>query len=94
MIGTGASFDMGRVLFDQITQHATSHAVLKRIPYPKMICSILLSQNNDILTSDDIEGADLGVITITPRLMEGTHVADVPLGLRLKKTPPQLTLMT
>ncbi|GAA0143933.1 hypothetical protein LIER_04501 [Lithospermum erythrorhizon] len=71
---------MGRVLFDQITQHATSHVVLKPIPYPKMICSILLSQHNDILTSDDVEGADPGVITITPRLMEGTHVADVPLG--------------
>ncbi|GAA0183744.1 hypothetical protein LIER_31102 [Lithospermum erythrorhizon] len=80
MIGTGASFDMGRVFFDQITQHATSHAVLKPILYPKMICSILLSQHNDILTSDDVEGADPGVITITPRLMEGTHVADVPLG--------------
>ncbi|GAA0143675.1 hypothetical protein LIER_35788 [Lithospermum erythrorhizon] len=45
-----------------------------------MICSIILAQNNDIMTSDDIEGAAPGVITISLKLMEWTHVADVPLA--------------
>ncbi|GAA0151308.1 hypothetical protein LIER_10053 [Lithospermum erythrorhizon] len=42
MIGTGASFDLGRVLFDQIVQHAQFHVVLNPIAYPSIIYSILL----------------------------------------------------
>ncbi|GAA0183962.1 hypothetical protein LIER_31285 [Lithospermum erythrorhizon] len=80
MISTGASFDLGRVLFDQTIEHAQSNAVLKPIAYPSIICSILLVQNEDILTADDNEDPPPGVITISPKLMEGTHVADVPLG--------------
>ncbi|GAA0173741.1 hypothetical protein LIER_27296 [Lithospermum erythrorhizon] len=80
MIGTGTSFDLGRVLFDKIIQHAQSHVLLKPIAYPSMICSILLAQHNNILTTNETEGAALGVITINPKLMEGTHVVDVPLA--------------
>ncbi|GAA0171677.1 hypothetical protein LIER_25656 [Lithospermum erythrorhizon] len=79
MIGIGASFDLGRVLFDQIIQHAQSHPVVEPIAYPSMICNILLAQHNNILTVDETEGAAPGVITISPKLMEGTHVADVSL---------------
>ncbi|GAA0152241.1 hypothetical protein LIER_10769 [Lithospermum erythrorhizon] len=78
MIGIGASFDLGRVIFDQTVQYA--HVVLKPIAYPSILYSILLAQNEDILTKDDTEGLALGVITISPKLMEGIHVVDVPLA--------------
>ncbi|GAA0164456.1 hypothetical protein LIER_20086 [Lithospermum erythrorhizon] len=45
-----------------------------------MTCSILLAQNEDILTVDDTEGPSPGVITINPKLMEDTHVDDMPLA--------------
>ncbi|GAA0169772.1 hypothetical protein LIER_24180 [Lithospermum erythrorhizon] len=64
----------GPVLFDQAVQHAQS------IAYPTMICSILQAQKEDILTADDTEGPPTRVITISPKLMEGTHVATVPLA--------------
>ncbi|GAA0187516.1 hypothetical protein LIER_34804 [Lithospermum erythrorhizon] len=44
-----------------------------------MICSILQAQNEVVLTADDTEGPLPGAITISPKLMEGTHVADIPL---------------
>ncbi|GAA0160835.1 hypothetical protein LIER_17297 [Lithospermum erythrorhizon] len=40
---------------------------------------ILLAQNEDILTADYTEGPSTGLITISPKLIEGTHVADMPL---------------
>ncbi|GAA0186800.1 hypothetical protein LIER_34088 [Lithospermum erythrorhizon] len=65
--------------FDQVVQHAESHAVLKPITYPSLLCSILESQKENILTFVDIEGPAFGFITISPKLMQGTHVVDIPL---------------
>ncbi|GAA0155499.1 hypothetical protein LIER_13213 [Lithospermum erythrorhizon] len=42
--------------------------------------NILLAQNEYILTTEDTEEPYPGVITISPKLMEGTHVANVPLA--------------
>ncbi|GAA0173878.1 hypothetical protein LIER_27388 [Lithospermum erythrorhizon] len=59
-------------------KHAQSHAVLKPIAYPNMFCNILESQKEDILTAEDVEGPASGFITIGPKLMQGTHIADIP----------------
>ncbi|GAA0149559.1 hypothetical protein LIER_08704 [Lithospermum erythrorhizon] len=40
--------------------------------------SILESQKEDILTVEDVEGPAPGFITISPKLIQGTHVADIP----------------
>ncbi|GAA0141464.1 hypothetical protein LIER_02601 [Lithospermum erythrorhizon] len=79
MVGTRASFNLGQFIFDQIVHHAQSHAVLKPIAYPSMICSILEAQKSDILTTKDIEWPAPGFITISPKLMQETHVAHIPL---------------
>ncbi|GAA0186771.1 hypothetical protein LIER_34059 [Lithospermum erythrorhizon] len=79
MIGTRPSFNLGQFIFDQTVQHAQSHIVLKPIAYPSMMSSILQDQEEDILIAADEEGPFLGVITINPKLTQGTHVADIPL---------------
>ncbi|GAA0155644.1 hypothetical protein LIER_13330 [Lithospermum erythrorhizon] len=79
MIGTRALFNLGQFIFDQVVQHAQSHAILKPIAYPSMLCSILESHKEDILTAEDVEGLAPGFITISPKLMQGTQVADIPL---------------
>ncbi|GAA0159450.1 hypothetical protein LIER_16220 [Lithospermum erythrorhizon] len=63
------------VTFCNLVKHAQSHDVLKPIAYPSMLCGIL----KDILTAENIEGPAPGFITISPKLMQGTHVADIPL---------------
>ncbi|GAA0144911.1 hypothetical protein LIER_42830 [Lithospermum erythrorhizon] len=45
-----------------------------------MLCGILESQKENILTAEDVEGPTLGFITISPKLMQGTYVADTPLA--------------
>ncbi|GAA0170952.1 hypothetical protein LIER_41053 [Lithospermum erythrorhizon] len=68
-----------KFIFDQVVQHAQSQAVLEPIVYPSMLCSILESQKEDLLTAEDVEGLAPCFITISPKLMQGTHVADIPL---------------
>ncbi|GAA0153329.1 hypothetical protein LIER_11595 [Lithospermum erythrorhizon] len=41
--------------------------------------SILEAQKADILTTNDVEGPASGFITISPKLMQGVHVANIPL---------------
>ncbi|GAA0181473.1 hypothetical protein LIER_30248 [Lithospermum erythrorhizon] len=81
MIGTGALFNSGQFIFVQTVQHGQSHAMLKPIAYPSMLCSILQDRKEDILTAADEEGPFPGLITISPKLMQDTHVADIPLAL-------------
>ncbi|GAA0162918.1 hypothetical protein LIER_18909 [Lithospermum erythrorhizon] len=80
MIGTGASFDLGRFIFDQVVQYAQSHVVLKPIAYPSMLCNILQAQKEDVLTINDSEELPPGTITISPKLLEGIYVTDIPLA--------------
>ncbi|GAA0139647.1 hypothetical protein LIER_01149 [Lithospermum erythrorhizon] len=44
-----------------------------------MLYTILESQKDDILTTIDVEGPAPGFITISPKLMQGTHVVDIHL---------------
>ncbi|GAA0139489.1 hypothetical protein LIER_01020 [Lithospermum erythrorhizon] len=53
--------------------------VLKPIAYPSLLCSIIESQHSDILTAADDEGPTRGLLTINPKLLQGTHDADIPL---------------
>ncbi|GAA0184207.1 hypothetical protein LIER_31495 [Lithospermum erythrorhizon] len=36
-------------------------------------------QKEDIVTAEDVEGPAPGFIAISPKMMQGTHVADIPL---------------
>ncbi|GAA0176116.1 hypothetical protein LIER_29168 [Lithospermum erythrorhizon] len=76
---TGASFNLGQFIFDKTIQHAQSYAGLNPIAYPSMLCSIMKAQHSDIIVADDEEAPSPGYITISPKLLQGTHVADIPL---------------
>ncbi|GAA0145421.1 hypothetical protein LIER_36126 [Lithospermum erythrorhizon] len=52
---------------------------VRELDNPSMLCNILASQKEDILTTDDVKGLSPGFITISRKLMQGTHVADIPL---------------
>ncbi|GAA0142873.1 hypothetical protein LIER_35648 [Lithospermum erythrorhizon] len=80
MIFIGASFNFGKFIFDHNVQHAQSHVVLKLIAYSSsLLCCIMESQHLEILTVADEEAPSPGFITISPKLLHGTHVADIPL---------------
>ncbi|GAA0166757.1 hypothetical protein LIER_21842 [Lithospermum erythrorhizon] len=57
-----------------------SYAVLKPIAYPSLLYNIIESQHSNIITTADVEGPFLGILTIIPKLLQGTHVADIPLS--------------
>ncbi|GAA0173096.1 hypothetical protein LIER_26785 [Lithospermum erythrorhizon] len=82
--GTIASFfleseelDFGRVIFDQIVDHARTGAKLKPIGFPSLICSILIPQHPGVLKAEDGPGEDVKPLTITDKLMIRKHVVDV-----------------
>ncbi|GAA0143233.1 hypothetical protein LIER_35700 [Lithospermum erythrorhizon] len=79
MIITGTSFNLEQFIFDQVVQHAQSHAILNPIAFLNILCNILESEKEDLLTTEDVEGQAPGFITISPKLIQGTHVADIPL---------------
>ncbi|GAA0163876.1 hypothetical protein LIER_19645 [Lithospermum erythrorhizon] len=74
MIGTRASFNFGQFIFDPTVQHAQSHAMLKPIAYPSLLCSIIESKHSDIVTVADEVGPSPGLLTISPKLLQGIHV--------------------
>ncbi|GAA0142954.1 hypothetical protein LIER_03744 [Lithospermum erythrorhizon] len=43
-------------------------------------CKFVAIDKEDILTANDTEGLPSGTITISPKLLERTHVADIPLA--------------
>ncbi|GAA0155340.1 hypothetical protein LIER_38065 [Lithospermum erythrorhizon] len=53
----------------------------QRVAFEKifMLYGILESHKEDVLTAEDIEGPSRGFITISPKLMQVTHVVDIPL---------------
>ncbi|GAA0157211.1 hypothetical protein LIER_43397 [Lithospermum erythrorhizon] len=79
IIGMRASFNLEQFIFEQVVQHARSHVVLKPIAYPSLLCNIIEAQQPDILTAADEEAPSHGFTTISPKLLQGTHVADIPL---------------
>ncbi|KAK2409824.1 hypothetical protein QL285_045225 [Trifolium repens] len=76
-IGTGADADFGSLIFDQIVAHGKSWAVKIAIAFPSLICGIILSQHPNILLPEDKPSKRESPMTLSYKLFEGKHVADI-----------------
>lgn len=87
MIGTGRSVDVGKLFYSQIIKHAGSEAIKLPIPYPAMITGIILRQQPDILSPEEMKACSStpGKISFSYKLFQKHHVADI-------KKPPQSSL--
>ncbi|KAK2381040.1 hypothetical protein QL285_068681 [Trifolium repens] len=76
-IGTGADADFGSLIFDQIMLHGKSWAVKLVIAFPSLICGIILNQHPNILLPEDEPCKRESPMTLSYKLFEGKHVADI-----------------
>lgn len=53
-IGTKSPLNYGQLVFDNVVSHMTSTAVKKSVCYPSMIFGIMMEQQSDILTPEDV----------------------------------------
>ncbi|WJX67220.1 hypothetical protein P8452_51708 [Trifolium repens] len=85
-IGTGANVDFGSLIFDQIVEHEKSWAIKLAISFPSLICEIILDQHPNILLPEDVPCKRESPITLSYKLFEGKHAADITVPP--KKTTP------
>ncbi|KAK2363009.1 hypothetical protein P8452_66173 [Trifolium repens] len=76
-IGTGADADFGSLIFDQIVEHGKSWAMKLVIAFPTIICGIILDQHPNILLPEDVPCKRDSPMTLSYKLFEGKHVADI-----------------
>jgi hypothetical protein len=86
-IGTGADADFGSLIFDQIVAHGKSWAVKLAIAFPSLICGIILFQHPNILLPEDKPCKRESPMTLSYKLFEGKHAADIMVPPK-KVVPP------
>ncbi|WJX66241.1 hypothetical protein P8452_50816 [Trifolium repens] len=86
-VGTGANIDYGALIFDQIVEHGKSWAIKLVIGFPTLICDIILDQHPNILVPEDTPCKRESPMSLSYKLFEGKHVADIVLPP--KKVVPQ-----
>ncbi|GAA0141043.1 hypothetical protein LIER_02279 [Lithospermum erythrorhizon] len=77
VMGSEHELNVGKIIFDQVVDHAKSGAKLKPIGFPSLIYSLLITQHPDVLRKEDGTGEDAKSLTISDKLMKGKHVVDV-----------------
>ncbi|KAK2387053.1 hypothetical protein QL285_060878 [Trifolium repens] len=85
-IGTGTEANFGSLIFDQIIVHGKSWAVKLAIAFPSLICGIILDQHPNILLSEDEPCKRESPMTLSYKLFEGKHAADITVAPK-KATP-------
>ncbi|KAK2410131.1 hypothetical protein QL285_045517 [Trifolium repens] len=86
-VGTGANVDYGALIFDQIVEHGKSWAIKLVIGFPTLICDIILDQHPNILVPEDTPCKRESPMSLSYKLFEGKHAADIVLPP--KKVVPQ-----
>ncbi|WJX33046.1 hypothetical protein P8452_21300 [Trifolium repens] len=90
--GTGADVDYGSLIFDQIVEHGKSWAMKLIIAYPTIICGIILDQHPNILLPEDVPCKRDAPMTLSYKLFEGKHAADIIVPP--KKVVPQESVVS
>jgi hypothetical protein len=76
-IGTKTKMDYGRYIFYQTVKHAKNDAVKFPIGFPTLLCSIMLDQHPDLITSVDLPKKRESPLTIHQKLFGYNHVPDI-----------------
>ncbi|GAA0149462.1 hypothetical protein LIER_08624 [Lithospermum erythrorhizon] len=77
VMGTEHVLNVGKIIFDQIVDHAKTGAKLKPIGFPSLICSLLITQHPTVLKKEDGLREDTKSLIISDKLMKGKHVLNV-----------------
>ncbi|WJX91343.1 hypothetical protein P8452_73133 [Trifolium repens] len=91
-VGTGANVDYGALIFDQIVEHGKSWAIKLVIGFPTLTSDIILDQHPNILVPEDTPCKRESPMSLSYKLFEGKHAADVVLPA--KKVVPQESVVS
>ncbi|KAK2424095.1 hypothetical protein QL285_034493 [Trifolium repens] len=91
-VGTGANVDYGALIFDLIVEHGKSWAIKLVIGFPTLISDIILDQHPNILVPEDTPCKRESPMSLSYKLFEGKHVADIVLPA--KKVVPQESVVS
>ncbi|KAK2458654.1 hypothetical protein P8452_05240 [Trifolium repens] len=91
-VGTGANVDYGALIFDQIVEHGKSWAIKLIIGFPTLISDIILDQHPNILVPEDTPCKRESPMSLSYKLFEGKHAADIV--LHAKKVVPQESVVS
>ncbi|WJX19376.1 hypothetical protein P8452_09082 [Trifolium repens] len=91
-VGTGANVDYGALIFDQIVEHGKSWAIKLVIGFPTLISDIILDQHPNILVPEDTPCKRESPMSLSYKLFEGKHAADIVLPA--KKVVPQESVVS
>ncbi|WJX88306.1 hypothetical protein P8452_70411 [Trifolium repens] len=92
VVGTGANIDYGALIFDQIVEHGKSWAIKLVIGFPTLISDIILDQHPNILVPEDTPCKRESPMSLSYKLFEGKHAADIVLPA--KKVVPQESVVS
>ena len=77
IIGNELSYDFGTYIFEKIIKEAKTFAAKWPIPFPSLICGIILTQHPEVIR-DDIACKRNSPLIISAKMLEGLNVvADV-----------------
>ena len=76
-LGKGISFDLGELIFRQISRHAESSSINLVVGYPSLIFGILMSQNSDVVHVGELCEKDTVEMCISKKFFQGQHIQDI-----------------
>ncbi|KAK2436299.1 hypothetical protein QL285_021300 [Trifolium repens] len=91
-VGTGANVDYGALIFNLIVEHGKSWAIKLVIGFPTLISVIILDQHPNILVPEDTPCKRESPMSLSYKLFEGKHAADIVLPA--KKVVPQESVVS
>jgi len=77
VVGTKAKMDFTTYIFEQTVKHAKTDVVKFPIPFPTLMCSIILNQHPSIKTDVDVPNKRESPLTLHYKLFGANHVLDV-----------------
>ncbi|XP_024028254.1 uncharacterized protein LOC112093643 [Morus notabilis] len=76
LVNSSTTFDIGQLIFDEIVSNVEACTTHQVLPFPSLICEVLLSQKN-IKKEDEVSDKLSGVLRISKKLRTWRHVDDI-----------------
>ena len=87
MIGTGVSFNLGKLIFNQIARHAECSTANISVGYPSLILEIMARHNVDVVRAREKYEKDIEDFSNSKKLFQGHHVQDIQGEMLFPETP-------
>ena len=76
-LGKGISFDLGALIFQQISRHAETTSINLAIGYPSLIFGILMDQIPAVVHEGELCEKTAGEMVISKKFFQGQHIQDI-----------------